>query len=190
MPLSSRNTIHALQILAFFLPQPRFASSSDELPPHLVPSPGSSAAAGSIPSAAELSTHARDDSAPWSPLRSASLLVAVSTGRTHNLAPLPPVEALHGSAELALWSTAVCGLPARRLDRRGVSVEPIVIPTTDALTAYSQGCGNGSLPFSFAEQGDCFLPSFPEPLKPSDSPLHKGSIQPKTTFVTILCETQ
>ena len=80
--------------------------------------------------------------------------------------------------------------PRSALERRGVSVEPIVIPTTDALTAYSQGCGNGGLPFSFAEQGDCFFPSFPEPLKPFDSPLHKGSIQSKTTFVTILCETQ
>ena len=84
--------------------------------------------------------------------------------------------------------SAAC--PRGALDCRSVSVEPIVIPTTDALTAYSQGCGNGSLPFSFAEQGDCFFPSFPEPLKPSDSPLHKASIQPKTTSVTILCETQ
>lgn len=84
--------------------------------------------------------------------------------------------------------SAAC--PRGPLDRRGVSVEPIVIPTTDALTAYSQGYGNSSLPFSFAEQSDCLFPSFPEPLKPSDSPLHKRSILPKTTFVTILCETQ
>ena len=84
--------------------------------------------------------------------------------------------------------SATCSRSA--LDRRGVPVEPIAIPPTDALTAYSEGCGNSSLPFSFAEQNDCLFPSFPEPLKPSDSPLHKGSIQRKITFVTILYETQ
>jgi len=37
------------------------------------------------------------------------------------------------------------------LDRCAVPVKPIAIPTTDALTAYPQGCGNSSLPFSIAE---------------------------------------
>ena len=62
MPLSSRKTIHALQILAFFLPRPMFASSTGELLPHRVLSPERSAAADSIPSAVALSTRAQDGS--------------------------------------------------------------------------------------------------------------------------------
>jgi len=63
------------------------------------------------------------------------------------------------------------------LNRCAISIEPIVVPTTNALTAYAERCGNSSLAFSFTEQSGGLLPSLPEPLKPFDSPLHKARIQ-------------
>jgi hypothetical protein len=76
------------------------------------------------------------------------------------------------------------------LDGGGVPTEPVVVPTADALTAYSQGHSNSSLWLSFAEQSDCLFSSLSEPLKPSGSPLHTKNIQRRLILVTILYEIQ
>jgi len=71
-----------------------------------------------------------------------------------------------------------------------VSVEPIAVPSADALPTHSENTSDGGLSFTFLEKLDRFVPSVLQRLKSLLSPIHKKSIQQILIHVTIFCEIQ
>jgi hypothetical protein len=52
---------------------------------------------------------------------------------------------------LILTQTAFPASPGRPMDRIGIGVEPITVPTANALTANLQDCCDGCLPLALLE---------------------------------------